>query len=130
MVDAIEEIGKYHPPREPSLIDIDLDRANTGCPTVPNRPRPSPPWLKKHEEGTVRVGAETVQEGDPTGQPSPPRASPLTTPPARPPRARRPPKKEGGVAAEVPAEASAEVPADAEVARPPTPTAVAPRARA
>ena len=25
---AIEEIGKYHPTEEPSLIDIDLDRAN------------------------------------------------------------------------------------------------------
>ena len=42
---AIEEIGKYHPTEEPSLIEIDMERANywIGARRPAHRGRCSPP---------------------------------------------------------------------------------------
>ena len=39
---AIEEIGKYHPTEEPSLIDITATARSTGSTRARSRPRPSP----------------------------------------------------------------------------------------
>ena len=39
---AIEEIGKYHPTEEPSVIDIASDRAQYWLARARSRPRPSP----------------------------------------------------------------------------------------
>ena len=33
---AIEEIGKYHPKAEPSIIEVDSERASTGCRWAPS----------------------------------------------------------------------------------------------
>ena len=52
---AIEEIGKYHPTEEPSLIDIDLDRANYWLSNGAQPTEAVAALLKKYEEGTVRV---------------------------------------------------------------------------
>ena len=84
---AIEEIGKYHPTEEPSVIDIDSDRAQywLGQGAQPTEAvaallKVTGDWQKyKGEpgaEGTLRVkAAKTVQEGRSTRPPSPPRAS-------------------------------------------------------
>ena len=48
---AIEEIGKYHPTEQPSLIDIDMDRAKY--------------WLSQGAQPTEAVAAllKVVDEG-------------------------------------------------------------------
>ena len=52
---AIEEIGKYHPTEEPSLIDIDMDRASYWLSNGAQPTEAVAALLKKYEEGTVRV---------------------------------------------------------------------------
>ncbi|MCO5303494.1 MAG: 30S ribosomal protein S16 [Phycicoccus sp.] len=113
---AIEEIGKYHPTEEPSLIDIDLDRANYWLSQGAQPTEAVAALLKKYEEGTVRVKEPKPSKKDlyeaavAAAGKSADDASGATTP-----RKKAAPKKEEAVA-EAPAEASAEAPADAEVA--------------
>ncbi|CCH69351.1 MAG TPA: 30S ribosomal protein S16 [Phycicoccus elongatus] len=113
---AIEEIGKYHPTEEPSLIDIDLDRANYWLSNGAQPTEAVAALLKKYEEGTVRVKEPKPSKKDlyeaavAAAGKSADDASGATTP-----RKKAAPKKEEAVA-EAPAEASAEAPADAEVA--------------
>ena len=38
---AIETIGKYHPKEDPSFIEVDGERARTGCASARSRPSPS-----------------------------------------------------------------------------------------
>ena len=52
---AIEEIGKYHPTEEPSLIDIDMERASYWLSNGAQPTEAVAALLKKYEEGTVRV---------------------------------------------------------------------------
>ena len=121
---AIEEIGKYHPTEEPSLIDIDLDRANYWLSNGAQPTEAVAALLKKYEEGTVRVKEPKPSKKDlyeaavAAAGKSADDASGATTP-----RKKAAPKKEEAVAeapaeatAEAPAEATAEAPADAEVA--------------
>ena len=113
---AIEEIGKYHPTEEPSLIDIDLDRANYWLSQGAQPTEAVAALLKKYEEGTVRVKEPKPSKKDlyeaavAAAGKSADDASGATTP-----RKKAAPKKEEAVA-EAPAEASTEAPADAEVA--------------
>jgi small subunit ribosomal protein S16 len=113
---AIEEIGKYHPTEEPSLIDIDLDRANYWLSNGAQPTEAVAALLKKYEEGTVRVKEPKPSKKDlyeaavAAAGKSADDASGATTP-----RKKAAPKKEEAVA-EAPAEATAEAPADAEVA--------------
>ena len=113
---AIEEIGKYHPTEEPSLIDIDLERANYWLSYGAQPTESVAALLKKYEEGTVRVKEPKPSKKDlyeaavAAAGKSADDASGATTP-----RKKAAPKKEEAVA-EAPAEASAEAPADAEVA--------------
>ena len=113
---AIEEIGKYHPTEEPSLIDIDLDRANYWLSNGAQPTEAVAALLKKYEEGTVRVKEPKPSKKDlyeaavAAAGKSADDASGATTP-----RKKAAPKQEEAVA-EAPAEASAEAPADAEVA--------------
>ena len=113
---AIEEIGKYHPTEEPSLIDIDLDRANYWLSQGAQPTEAVAALLKKYEEGTVRVKEPKPSKKDlyeaaiAAAGKSADDASGATTP-----RRKAAPKKEEAVA-EAPAEATAEAPADAEVA--------------
>lgn len=113
---AIEEIGKYHPTEEPSLIDIDLDRANYWLSQGAQPTEAVAALLKKYEEGTVRVKEPKPSKKDlyeaavAAAGKSADDASGATTP-----RKKAAPKKEEAVA-EAPAEASAEASADAEVA--------------
>ena len=105
---AIEEIGKYHPTEEPSLIDIDLDRANYWLSNGAQPTEAVAALLKKYEEGTVRVKEPKPSKKDlyeaavAAAGKSADDASGATTP-----RKKAAPKKE---------EAVAEAPADAEVA--------------
>src|SRR4249919_3516682 len=46
---AIEEIGKYHPTEQPSLIDIDIERAHY--------------WLSQGAQPTVAALIKIVDEG-------------------------------------------------------------------
>ena len=113
---VIEEIGKYHPTEEPSLIDIDLDRANYWLSNGAQPTEAVAALLKKYEEGTVRVKEPKPSKKDlyeaavAAAGKSADDASGATTP-----RKKAAPKKEEAVA-EAPAEASTEAPADAEVA--------------
>ena len=113
---AIEEIGKYHPTEEPSLIDIDLERANYWLSNGAQPTEAVAALLKKYEEGTVRVKEPKPSKKDlyeaavAAAGKSADDASGATTP-----RKKAAPKKEEAVA-EAPAEASTEAPADAEVA--------------
>ncbi len=113
---AIEEIGKYHPTEEPSLIDIDLDRANYWLSQGAQPTEAVAALLKKYEEGTVRLKEPKPSKKDlyeaavAAAGKSADDASGATTP-----RKEAAPKKEEAVA-EAPAEATAEAPADAEVA--------------
>jgi small subunit ribosomal protein S16 len=113
---AIEEIGKYHPTEEPSLIDIDMDRASYWLSQGAQPTEAVAALLKKYEEGTVRVKEPKPSKKDlyeaavAAAGKSADDASGATTP-----RKKAAPKKEEAVA-EAPAEASAEAPADAEVA--------------
>ena len=113
---AIEEIGKYHPTEEPSLIDIDLDRANYWLSNGAQPTEAVAALLKKYEEGTVRVKEPKPSKKDlyeaavAAAGKSADDASGATTP-----RKKAAPKKEEAVA-EAPAEASTAAPADAEVA--------------
>ncbi len=54
---AIEEIGKYHPTEEPSLIDIDMERANYWLARGAQPTDAVAVLLKKSAEGTVLVKA-------------------------------------------------------------------------
>ena len=54
---AIEEIGKYHPTEEPSLIDIDMERANYWLARGAQPTEAVAVLLKKSAEGTVLVKA-------------------------------------------------------------------------
>ena len=113
---AIEEIGKYHPTEEPSLIDIDLDRANYWLSNGAQPTEAVAALLKKYEEGTVRVKEPKPSKKDlyeaavAAAGKSADDASGATTP-----RKKAAPKKEEA-GAEAPAEASTEAPDDAEVA--------------
>ena len=114
---AIEEIGKYHPTEEPSVIDIDSERAQywLGQGAQPTEAvaallKITGDWQKyKGEpgaEGTLQVkAAEDRQEGPLRGRHRRRRARPTPAPTARPRRARRPPKKaEAAKAAEAQAD--------------------------
>ena len=117
---AIEEIGKYHPTEEPSVIEIDSERAqywlgNGAQPTeaVAALLKITGDWQKyKGEpgaEGTLRVkAAQDVQEGPLRGRPRRRRQGRATTAPAPPRREARRQEGRGGPAAEAPA---AEAPA-------------------
>ena len=52
---AIEEIGKYDPTQEPSLIDIDMDRASYWLGQGAQPTEAVAALLKKYEDGTLRV---------------------------------------------------------------------------
>ena len=52
---AIEEIGKYHPTEEPSLIEIDMERANYWLANGAQPTEAVAVLLKKSAEGTVQV---------------------------------------------------------------------------
>ncbi len=52
---AIEEIGKYDPTQEPSLIDIDMDRASYWIGQGAQPTEAVAALLKKYEDGTLRV---------------------------------------------------------------------------
>jgi len=54
---AIEEIGKYHPTEEPSLIDIDMERAAYWLANGAQPTEAVAALLKKYEEGVVQVKA-------------------------------------------------------------------------
>ena len=54
---AIEEIGKYHPTEEPSLIDIDVERANYWIGQGAQPTGAVAALLKKYAEGTVQTKA-------------------------------------------------------------------------
>lgn len=52
---AIEEIGKYHPTQEPSLIEIDMERATYWLGQGAQPTDAVAALLKKYEEGSVRT---------------------------------------------------------------------------
>jgi small subunit ribosomal protein S16 len=52
---AIEEIGKYDPTQEPSLIDIDMDRASYWLGQGAQPTEAVAALLKKYEDGTLKV---------------------------------------------------------------------------
>lgn len=52
---AIEEIGKYHPTEEPSLIDIDMERATYWLQRGAQPTDAVAALLKKCEDGAVKV---------------------------------------------------------------------------
>ena len=52
---AIEEIGKYHPTEEPSLIDIDMERATYWLQRGAQPTEAVAALLKKYEDGAVKV---------------------------------------------------------------------------
>jgi len=54
---AIEEIGKYHPTEEPSLIEIDVERANYWIGQGAQPTEAVAALLKKYAEGTVQTKA-------------------------------------------------------------------------
>ena len=54
---AIEEIGKYHPTEEPSLIDIDVERADYWIGQGAQPTEAVAALLKKYAEGTVQTKA-------------------------------------------------------------------------
>ena len=85
---AIEEIGKYHPTEEPSLIDIDSDRAQywLGVGAQPTEAvvallKVTGDWQKfkglPGAEGTLKVKGPRRPRRTST-RPSPPRARPRT----------------------------------------------------
>jgi len=52
---AIEEIGKYHPTEEPSLIEIDMERATYWIQRGAQPTEAVAALLKKYEDGAVKV---------------------------------------------------------------------------
>ena len=52
---AIEEIGKYHPTQEPSLIEIDIERANHWIANGAQPTEAVAALLKKYADGAVLV---------------------------------------------------------------------------
>ena len=87
---AIEEIGKYHPTEEPSLIDIDTERAEywLGQGAQPTEAvaallKVTGDWQKYKgqpgTEGTLRVAEPKARRRTSTRPPSPPPARPATT---------------------------------------------------
>lgn len=61
---AIEEIGKYHPTEEPSLIDIDMDRARHWLARGAQPTEAVAALLKKCEEGSVRTAEPKPSKKD------------------------------------------------------------------
>jgi small subunit ribosomal protein S16 len=61
---AIEEIGKYHPTEEPSLIDIDVERANYWIGQGAQPTEAVAALLKKYAEGTVQTKAPKPAKKD------------------------------------------------------------------
>jgi small subunit ribosomal protein S16 len=52
---AIEEIGKYHPTAEPSVIEIDMDRANYWLGQGAQPTEAVAAMLKKYADGAIRT---------------------------------------------------------------------------
>jgi small subunit ribosomal protein S16 len=52
---AIEEIGKYHPTAEPSVIEIDMDRANYWLGQGAQPTEAVAAMLKKYADGSIRT---------------------------------------------------------------------------
>ena len=61
---AIEEIGKYDPTQEPSLIDIDMDRASYWLGQGAQPTEAVAALLKKYEDGTLRVAEPKPSKKD------------------------------------------------------------------
>jgi small subunit ribosomal protein S16 len=61
---AIEEIGKYHPTEEPSLIDIDVERANYWIGQGAQPTEAVAALLKKYADGTVQTKAPKPSKKD------------------------------------------------------------------
>ncbi len=61
---AIEEIGKYDPTQEPSLIDIDMDRASYWLGQGAQPTEAVAALLKKYEDGTLRVAEPKTSKKD------------------------------------------------------------------
>ena len=61
---AIEEIGKYHPTEEPSLIDIDVERADYWIGQGAQPTEAVAALLKKYAEGTVQTKAPKASKKD------------------------------------------------------------------
>ena len=61
---AIEEIGKYDPTQEPSLIDIDMDRASYWLGQGAQPTEAVAALLKKYEDGTLRVAEPKTPKKD------------------------------------------------------------------
>ncbi len=134
---AIEEIGKYHPTEEPSLIEVNSERAQYWL-SVGAQPteqvmvllKITGDWQKHKglpgQEGTLRVAEPkadkkavfeaAAKEGDAGGEPK----SGATTP-----RAKKTAKAEADSAPEAaaPAETPAETPAESAAAEAPVPAA-------
>jgi small subunit ribosomal protein S16 len=61
---AIEEIGKYHPTEEPSLIDIDVERADYWIGQGAQPTEAVAALLKKYAEGTIQTKAPKPSKKD------------------------------------------------------------------
>ncbi len=61
---AIEEIGKYDPNQEPSLIEIDMDRANYWRAQGAQPTEAVAALLKIMDEGTLRVAEPKTSKKD------------------------------------------------------------------
>jgi small subunit ribosomal protein S16 len=65
---AIEEIGKYHPTEEPSLIQIDVERANHWIANGAQPTEAVAALLKLYAEGKVRTAAALTAAGKSTAE--------------------------------------------------------------
>jgi len=61
---AIEEIGKYDPTQEPSLIDIDMDRASYWLGQGAQPTEAVAVLLKHYEDGTLKVAEKKASKRD------------------------------------------------------------------
>jgi small subunit ribosomal protein S16 len=61
---AIEEIGKYDPTQEPSLIDIDMDRASYWLGQGAQPTEAVAALLKHYEDGTLKVAEPKTSKKD------------------------------------------------------------------
>ncbi len=61
---AIEEIGKYDPTQEPSLIDIDMDRASYWLGQGAQPTEAVAALLKHYEDGTLKVAEPKTPKKD------------------------------------------------------------------
>ena len=64
---AIEEIGRYEPAMDPSLIEVDSDRVQYWLGSVPSPPRPCAPLLRVTGDWQ-KFTQEPGSEGDAAGQ--------------------------------------------------------------